>query len=363
MMPITPAFASIDELPNRQSEQSIEHILHQIGVHDFVKLDSNENPLGASPKVATAIVEKLSQLNQYPDGHGLALKEQIAELLAVKTNQITLGNGINDLINLLVYSFVNSSHQVVFSQFAFAFYEKAVKSVGASSVIVPAKAFAHDLTAMLANIKKHKQCKMVFIGNPNNPTGLPLTSGAIEKFVRKVPKHILVVIDEATIEYSPKYHSLDLLESFENVVILRTFSKAYGLAGMRLGYALSSVAVAEILNRIRPIFNVNILAQTAGVSALRDRQFLQEVRAFNQTQKQLFYQQFDKLGLEYLPSSANFIMVNVKNADIYRQLLLNGVVVRPLVEYGLPTWIRVSVGLPKDNEKFLGVLTKIIQHH
>lgn len=359
-MPITPAFASIDELPNRQPEQSIEHILHQIGVHDFVKLDNNENPLGASPKVATAIVEKLSQVNQYPDGHGMALKEQIADLLAVKTAQITLGNGINDLVNLLVYSFVNSSHQVVFSQFAFSFYAKAVKAVGATGVVVPAKNFAHDLTAMLASVKANKSCKMVFIGNPNNPTGLSLTSGAIRKFVSKIPNDVLVVIDEATIEYSPKYHSLDLLENYDNVVILRSFSKAYGLAGMRLGYAVSSVAVAEILNRVRPIFNVNILAQTAGVSALRDRQFLQEVRAFNQAQKLLFYQQFDTLGLEYLPSSANFIMVNVKNADIYRQLLLNGVVVRPLVEYGLPTWIRVSVGLAKDNERFLMVLTKVI---
>lgn len=357
----TAAYDSILDLAVYQTGKPVEELSREYGIHDIVKLASNENPLGSSPRVTLAITEQLGQLARYPDGNGYYLKQAIADYCDFDVRGITLGNGSNDLLDMIGRSFVGCDDAVVYSQYGFVVYQMVAAMQGAMGVCVPAKRYGHDLEAMAAAVHEHGNTKVVYIANPNNPTGTLLSHEALRQFVATVPSSVLVVLDEAYIEYSPASNNRSLLDEYDNVVIVRTFSKAYGLAGLRVGYALSHPQVANLLNRIRQPFNVSRVALAAAQAALADQDFIAEVRQHNQEQMRWLTKQLDALGLGFVPSHANFIMVNVGDgAAVYQALLEQGVIVRPLAGYGLPEWVRITVGLSEDNMRLIDTLRSVL---
>lgn len=361
LQPLTPAYESIMELAPYQTGKPVEELTREYGVSDVVKLASNENPMGCSPKVTLAITEQLSQLARYPDGNGYYLKQALSDFTDMSIDSITLGNGSNDLLDILARSFVGADDAIVYSQYGFVVYSMLAKMQGATGIEVPAKRFGHDLKAMRQAVLDNANTKIVFIANPNNPTGTLLDSEALREFVASMPASVLVVLDEAYIEYSPESNNRALLDEFDNVVIVRTFSKAYGLAGLRVGYALSSPLVADLLNRIRQPFNVSRIALAAAAAALTDQSFISEVRKNNAGQMRWLEKQFDALGLEFIKSYANFIMLKIEGAaDINQALLEQGVIVRPLKGYGLEDWLRITVGLAEDNTRLIDTLRSIL---
>nr|WP_299039931.1 histidinol-phosphate transaminase [uncultured Psychrobacter sp.] len=361
LQPLTPAYESIMELAPYQTGKPVEELTREYGVSDVVKLASNENPMGCSPKVTLAITEQLSQLARYPDGNGYYLKQALSDFTNMSIDSITLGNGSNDLLDILARSFVSADDAIVYSQYGFVVYSMLAKMQGATGIEVPAKRFGHDLKAMRQAVLDNANTKIVFIANPNNPTGTLLDSEALREFVASMPASVLVVLDEAYIEYSPESNNRALLDEFDNVVIVRTFSKAYGLAGLRVGYALSSPLVADLLNRIRQPFNVSRIALAAAAAALTDQSFISEVRKINAGQMRWLEKQFDALGLEFIKSYANFIMLKIEGAaDINQALLEQGVIVRPLKGYGLEDWLRITVGLAEDNTRLIDTLKSIL---
>lgn len=367
LLPLVPAYDSILALTPYQIGKPIEELTREYGVSDVVKLASNENPMGCSPRVTLAVTEQLGQLARYPDGNGYYLKQALADFNDVSADQITLGNGSDDLLDILARSFVGTDDAIVYSQYAFVVYSMLAKMQGAVDIEVPAQRFGHDLKAMSQAVQDNSNTKIVFIANPNNPTGTQLEQKALRQFVASVPPSVLIVLDEAYIEYSPESNNRALLDEFDNVVIVRTFSKAYGLAGLRVGYALSSVAVAHLLNRIRQPFNVSRIGLAAAAAALADQDFIEETRVMNDEQMRWLEKQFDALGLGFVKSHANFIMVEVKvemediTADsIHQALLEQGVIVRPLAAYGLPNWLRITVGLAEDNLRLIDTLRSIL---
>ena len=367
LLPLVPAYESILALAPYQTGKPIEELTREYGVSDVVKIASNENPIGCSPHVTLAITEQLGQLSRYPDGNGYYLKQALADFNDVNVNQITLGNGSDDLLDILARSFVGADDAIVYSQYAFIVYSMLAKMQGAMDVEVPAQRFGHDLKAMSQAVQDNPNTKIVFIANPNNPTGTQLEHGELREFVASVPSSVLVVLDEAYIEYSPESNNRALLDEFDNVVIVRTFSKAYGLAGLRIGYALSSVPVADLLNRIRQPFNVSRVALAAAAAALADQDFIEQVGLTNEGQKRWLEKQFDALGLGFVKSYANFIMVEIEvemedttAASIYQALLEQGVIVRSLDNYDLPTWLRVTVGAAEENTRLIDTLRSIL---
>ena len=363
LLPLIPAYDSILELAPYQTGKPVEELTREYGVSDVVKLASNENPMGCSPQVTLAVTEQLSQLARYPDGNGYYLKQALADFNDVNIDQVTLGNGSNDLLDILARSFVGTDDAIVYSQYAFVVYSMLAKMQGATGVEVPAQRFGHDLNAMSRAVQDNPNTKIVFIANPNNPTGTQLAHKELLQFVAGVPSSVLVVLDEAYIEYSPESNNRALIEDFDNVVIVRTFSKAYGLAGLRVGYALSSVAVADLLNRIRQPFNVSRVGLAAAAAALGDQDFIEKVRLTNEEQMRWLEKQFDALGLGFVKSHANFIMVEMDDENalsINQSLLEQGVIVRPLVGYGLPTWLRITVGVAEDNMRLIDTLRSIL---
>ena len=367
LSPLTPAYDSILALAPYQTGKPIEELTREYGVSDVVKLASNENPMGCSPRVTLAVTEQLGQLSRYPDGNGYYLKQALADFNDVEVEQITLGNGSDDLLDILARSFVGADDAIVYSQYAFVVYSMLAKMQGAMDVEVPAHRFGHDLKAMSQAVKDNPNTKIVFIANPNNPTGTQLEQKELRQFVASVPSSVLVVLDEAYIEYSPESNNRALLDEFDNVIIVRTFSKAYGLAGLRVGYALSSVAVAELLNRIRQPFNVSRVGLAAAAAALADQDFIEKTRQMNDEQMRWLEKQFDTLGLGFVKSYANFIMVEVQvemeditAASIHQALLEQGVIVRPLGAYGLPNWLRITVGVAEDNLRLIDTLRSIL---
>ncbi|WP_199507876.1 MULTISPECIES: histidinol-phosphate transaminase [unclassified Psychrobacter] len=360
---VSPAFESILDVAPYQTGKPIEELTREYEVTDVVKLASNESPMGCSPYVTLAITQQLGQLSRYPDNDGYELKQTLADFTQTLITGITLGNGSNDLLTMLARSFVSSDDAVVYSQYAFVMYSMLTKLQGAQAIEVPAQRYGHDLEAMLAAVKANANTKMVFIANPNNPTGTLLTKEALYDFVSALPSSVLVVLDEAYIEYSPESDNRALIDDFDNVVIVRTFSKAYGLAGLRVGYALSSEAVATVLNRVRQPFNVNRLALAAAKAALLDKDFIKRAYQNNKEQMRWLEKQFDALGLAFIRSSSNFIMVEISDAlAVYHALLEQGVIVRPLVSYGLAGWLRITVGLPEDNLRLIDTLSYILNN-
>lgn len=338
----------------------IAELAREMGLaeEDIVKLASNENPLGASPRALAAMENVLMEIARYPDGNGFLLKTALAEKYGVDLNQVVLGNGSNDVLEMAARAFLAPGISAIYSQYAFAVYPLAVQAVGARGIETPARDYGHDLTAMLEDISD--DTRVIFIANPNNPTGTLLSGKALEHFLEQVPHTVLVVLDEAYTEYLPKDQrsdSIAWLKRFPNLAITRTFSKAYGLAGLRIGFALAHPQVADLLNRIRQPFNVNSMAQAAAVAAMQDDAFLEECIAINTAGMRQITAGFRRLGLEYIPSCANFVAVKVGNAAaINHSLLKQGVIVRPVANYGMSEHLRVSIGLEAENAKFLQAL-------
>ncbi|PYC27613.1 histidinol-phosphate transaminase [Aquipseudomonas alcaligenes] len=330
----------------------------------IVKLASNENPLGPSPKALEAIRAALSELTRYPDGNGFELKTKLAARCGVSPSQVTLGNGSNDILDLVARAWLAPGLNSVFSQYAFAVYPIATQAVGAQGKVVPAKAHGHDLEAMLAAIDANT--RVVFVANPNNPTGTWFGPDALESFLARVPHNVLVVLDEAYIEYAEGFDlpdGLDYLARYPNLLVSRTFSKAYGLASLRVGYALSSPQVADVLNRVRAPFNVNSLALAAACAALDDADYLAASRRTNDAGMAQLEEGFRRLGLSWIPSKGNFIAVDFARdaAPINQALLQAGVIVRPVAGYGMPTFLRVSIGTEQENARFLEALEQILR--
>jgi len=330
----------------------------------IVKLASNENPRGPSPKVLAAIAAAATEVTRYPDGYGYHLKEALAKRLDVTQSQLVLGNGSNDILELATMAYLKPGEAAVYSQHAFAVYPLATHARGATGIEVPARNLSHDLPAMRAAITPHT--RIVFVANPNNPTGTWIAPCELEAFIDSVPRDVLVVLDEAYNEYlepGDRPDSVGWIERFAHLCVSRSFSKAYGLAALRIGYGVMSSEVADMFNRVRQPFNVNALAQAAAVAALEDAAYVEESRALNRQGLAQLYAGFDALALRYVRSHGNFVLVHVgEAARVNTALLHKGVIVRPVASYGLPEWLRVSVGLPAENERLLGALREILKH-
>ena len=347
-----------------QPGKPISELERELGITGIVKLASNENPLGASSASVAAMQEAIKTIALYPDGNGFELKDALVKRYGVAHANIALGNGSNDLLELAARAFLTVGDKVVYSAHAFAVYALATQAVGATGVSVPAtRGYGHDLPAMLQAAKDNR-AKIVFIANPNNPTGTFLSAEELLAFLRGLPPEILVVLDEAYNEYLPedkRYDSVSWLKEFPNLIISRTFSKAYGLAGLRVGYALANEQVTDMMNRVRQPFNVNSVAQAAAVAALRDVSFVKKTFELNQRGMAQIGEGLARLGLQYIPSYGNFIAFHIDGASrIYRRLLELGVIVRPIANYDMPDWLRVSIGLESQNAKFLAALEKSI---
>lgn len=333
-------------------------LAREYGVHDAIKLASNENPLGPSPAALAAIQTALSELARYPDGNGHALKAALAVKLGVTSEQITLGNGSNDILELAARTFVAPGDEVIFSAHAFAVYPIVTQAVGGRAITVPARQWAHDLDAMAAAVTA--KTKLIFIANPNNPTGTWFMRAALEQFLARLPARVPVVLDEAYFEYVAETEYPDgiaLLARYPQLIVTRTFSKIYGLAGLRVGYGVSAPAIADLFNRVRQPFNVNSLAQVAALAALGDAAHVTRARTANRDGMQQLTRAFGEMGLEYIPSVGNFVCVRVgAAARMYEALLRQGVIVRPVTNYGMPEYLRVTVGTSAENTRFLQAL-------
>ena len=348
-----------------QPGKPISELEREYGVSDIVKLASNENPLGPSPMAIDALAGEVGDLALYPDGGGFELRRRLAERHAVAPAAITLGNGSNDVLVLLAEVFLTPGDEAVYSQYCFAVYPIAVQASGARGVAVPAlppdaeQPLGHDLDGMRAAISE--RTRLVFIANPNNPTGTWLEAGPLRDFLGGLPPHVVVVVDEAYHEYAAPLGIPDVstwLEDFPNLVVTRTFSKAYGLAGLRVGYSLSSVAIADLLNRVRQPFNVNSLAQAGAAAALGDRDFIERSVRVNAEGLQHLRDGLHALGIGAPPSAANFALADLGQASgpVYEGLLRRGVIARPVANYGLPNHLRISVGTPKQVDGLLAAL-------
>jgi histidinol-phosphate aminotransferase len=338
----------------------VEELARELGLDPagIVKLASNENPRGPGPRVRAAIAAAVDDLPRYPDGNGFALKHALAARLGVDMAQLVLGNGSNDVLELVSLAFLEPGDAAVYSQYAFAVYPLATQARGAHGVEVPAKDMGHDLAAMREAITP--RTRVVFIANPNNPTGTWLPPAAVEAFIASVPSDVVVVLDEAYNEYlepEDRAPSVAWVAKYPNLVVSRTFSKAYGLAALRVGYGVMEASVADVVNRVRQPFNVNALAQAAAVAALEDTAHVDESRALNRAGLAQLQAGLAKLRLRHVPTHANFVLVEVGEAGRCNVALLKqGVIVRPVANYGLPHWLRVTIGLPHENERFLVAL-------
>ncbi|MCQ8102786.1 histidinol-phosphate transaminase [Methylomonas sp. SURF-2] len=358
------ALAGVQQLVPYVPGKPVEELQRELGLSEVIKLASNENPLGTGTKVAAAIQATLPELTRYPDGSGFALKTALSDKLAVLPEQITLGNGSSEILELVMRTFVTPEHEIVFSQHAFALYPILTQAVGATARVVPAKDFGHDLTAMLAAVTD--KTRVVFIANPNNPTGTLLAADALEQFVSALPSRVLCVLDEAYHEFvapAVRTESLHWPQRYPNLIVTRTFSKAYGLAGLRIGYGVSSLEVADLLNRVRQPFNSNMLALAAAEAALGDTEYLAETLAANNAGMAQLTAAFKILDLPWIPSSGNFVSVDMKQAamPLYQALLQKGVIVRPVANYEMPNHLRVSIGTERENRIFIDALTQVLQ--
>ena len=351
-----------------QSGKPISEVAREFGLDEskIVKLASNENPLGMPESAKQAMLAAMAELGRYPDANGFELKAAIAAKYGVPADWITLGNGSNDILELAAHALTQPGQAIMYAQYSFAVYPLATQGVGARAIVVPAKDFGHDLTAMQQAITG--DTKLIFIANPNNPTGTFVPAAELETFLRAVPASVVVVLDEAYNEFLKaelQYDSVAWVRQYPNLLVSRTMSKAYGLAGLRVGFAIAQPALTDLLNRIRQPFNVNSLAQAAAVAALNDTEFLAKSAALNAAGYLQLTAAFAELDLEYVKSSGNFVLVKVGSepdagARVNLALLKQGVIVRPVGNYGLPQWLRISIGLPEENAIFIAALKKAL---
>ncbi|MGH8661508.1 MAG: histidinol-phosphate transaminase [Burkholderiales bacterium] len=347
-----------------QPGKPISELAREMGIDEarIIKLASNENPRGVSPLARRAIEAVLPDLARYPDGNGFELKQALSRRHGVPQECIVLGNGSNDVLEMAGRAFLAPGLAAIFSQHAFAVYPLAVQATGATGIEAPARDYGHDPAAMRRAITL--KTRVVFVANPNNPTGTLVPGRELEAFIGGLPREVLVVLDEAYTEYlapEARYDSIGWLARFPNLVVTRTFSKVYGLAGLRVGYALAAAGVADLMNRVRQPFNVNSVALAAATAALDDTAFVRESFELNRSGMRQLMDGFRRLAIEYIPSHGNFVSFRVRDAaGVYRKLLRAGVIVRPIASYGMPQHLRVTVGLESENARFLDALEQAL---
>ena len=352
----------IRELKPYEPGKPVEEVERELGIRRSIKMASNENPLGVPPKAVKAMEKAAKKANFYPAGDCYYLRKKMTSKLKIKSEELIFGNGSNEIIELLTRCFSRPGDAIVISEYAFLVYKLAGKSVGAQVRVAPAKNYGHDLTAMAAMVDK--KTKLVFISNPNNPTGSYCDARSLSRFLKKVT-NCPVVLDEAYYEYVEARDypdTLKLRKQFPNLVTLRTFSKMYGLAGLRIGYGVGDAKLVQYLNRMRQPFNVNMMAQNAAIAALADREFLKKSLKLNSDGKKFLFRELAENNLEFLPTEANFILIKTKKGrKVFQEMLKLGVVVRPMDVYGLPEFIRVTIGKKSDNVRFMNALLKVLR--
>ncbi len=356
----------IRDVPVYEPGRPIEEVARELGLNpkSIIKLASNENPLGPSPKALSAMRSAIKKAHLYPDGGGFYLRRALAKKFGLQLENVVLGNGSNEIIELLGHAFLSAGDEVVVSDHAFAVYDIVTKLFAANVVTAPEKNFCHDLDVMLARVTS--RTKLVFITNPNNPTGTMVGERDIERFIERVPPQVIVAFDEAYYEFLQRPpNTLRYVKDGRPVVVMRTFSKIVGLAALRIGYGLMSAEIASLLQRVRQPFNVNAVAQAAALASLDDTAHIRRTRKVVAQGRAYLEREFKKLGIEFIPSAGNFIMLKVgdPSADsgqsgkkIFDALLRRGIIVRPLASYRLPEWIRVTVGTMPQNRRFIAVL-------
>ncbi len=349
----------------------IEELERELGISGTLKLASNENPMGPSELVTEVLSNLKLPLSLYPDGNGFILKQKLADKLSRKQTEITLGNGSNDVLDLIARAFLCEGREAIYSEYAFAVYPISVQAVGATAKVSKALAidhkenpYGHDLDAMFELITK--KTRVIFIANPNNPTGTWLKTTELDNFITKVPDDVIVVVDEAYFEYVEEVEYPDTLQwlgKYPNLIVTRTFSKIYALAGLRVGYAVSSSEIADLLNRVRQPFNVNTPALLAATAALDDQEHLENCVKVNSEGLKFWQTACEERGLDYIPSVGNFITINFKtNAmPIYEALLQEAIIVRPIANYGLPNHLRITISTPEENQQCLTALDKVMK--
>jgi histidinol-phosphate aminotransferase len=341
----------------------IEELTREYGIREVIKLASNENPLGPSPKALKAIGRSLSVLHRYPDGSGYYLKEALSLFLGLKPDQILLGNGSNELIELALRTFLRPGFEVISPIPSFLVYGKAVQAMGGKNVLVPLRKFKIDLDGIRSRIGPRTQ--MIIINNPNNPTGTIIRRKEWELFLKSLPSRVMVLLDEAYIDFVEDPDcplGTEYIDSDRNLFVIRTFSKAYGLAGLRIGFGFTRPDLADYINRVRQPFNVNSLALAGALGALADQAFYEKTRALVRHGKKNLEKGLTRLGLDFVPSETNFILIKVphKAQTVFESMLKEGVIIRSMKSYGLEDYIRVNVGLPEENRRFLKVLKKVL---
>lgn len=343
----------------------IDELYREYGLTDIIKLASNENPLGPSPKAINAIKNSLFSLHRYPDGSSFYLKESISTHLGVNREEIVIGNGSNELIEFAVKAVACPGFEVISSFPSFLMYSKIVQVFGGKNIVIKLKDFSHDLDEILKNITD--KTRLIFLDNPNNPTGSVITNSAFSDFMKKLPQNILVVLDEAYMEFVK--HGVDAVKGIElfrhdpRIMFIRTFSKVYGLAGIRLGFGIMDEELAKLLDRVRQPFNVNSLAQIAGVEALKDTEHLNKTLQTTWDGISYFEQELGKIGYKACPSNTNFILIDIKRdaKTVYESMLKKGVIIRAMAAYDLKNFIRISIGSPEENRRCMNCLREILQ--
>jgi histidinol-phosphate aminotransferase len=361
-LPINPDLARI---PTYQPGRPIEEVARELGMPaaQIIKLASNENPLGPSPAALAAMENVLRNLHLYPDGNAYYLKRRLAGKLGVSPEHLILGNGSNEIIEFAGHALLEQGTEVVVSQYCFAVYPIVTQLFGGVLVTVPARNFGHDLPAMARAI--NSRTRIVFVANPNNPTGTVAPAADLMRLVDEVPRNVLLAMDEAYIEFLDEpCDLLPLIRSGQkqNLLLMRTFSKIYGLAGLRLGYGIGHPELIAALEKVRQPFNINALAQAGALAALDDAEHAARTRQNNKTGLKLFEDAFRKLGLQFIPSAANFVLVHVREgARVCAELQKLGIITRPMAGYQLPEWIRITVGTPAENERCLAGLRNVLE--
>lgn len=346
-----------------QPSTPLSHVAHQFKLNPatIVQMASNENPLGFSPTVIDALNRALSGASRYPDQHDLI--QAIADFNQVSPEQIAIGNGSNDILDMIARIYLGEGDQAISSRYSFAVYQIATRTAGAQNVIVDTRPdFNLDLASIVSALTP--KTKVIWLDNPGNPTGAFTPYSQIKHFIRQIPKRVKIVLDEAYFEYLPnieKQNAIEWLKEFPNLILVRTFSKMYGLAGLRVGYAIANPEIIELMNRVRQPFNVNVLALLAAQASLLDQSFVQKSRMINEQGRSDLTNAFDSLDLNYIKPYGNFVSVNIPNAaEVYQSLLEAGVIVRPLTAYGMTGYLRVSIGTSPQNQKFITALTEIL---
>jgi histidinol-phosphate aminotransferase len=352
------------EIAVYQPGKPIEETARELGLDPdaIIKLASNENPLGPSAKAIEAMRHALGKAHLYPDGGGFCLCNAVAVKLSLAPENIILGNGSNEVLEFLGHAFLNPGDDVVTSQYAFVVYKLIATSFGARTIEVPSSDYHQDLDGMLVAITP--KTRLIFIPNPNNPTGTLLSQRAIDDFMSRIPENVIVVFDEAYFEFLDRPpDTLRFVREGRNIVVLRTFSKIHGLAGLRIGYAVGSADLVEVLHKTRQPFNVNSIAQIGALAALEDDEHLRETKRVVDEGRAYLHEQFAKMKIPFVPGTANFVMANVGDGHaVFEKLLRQSIIVRPLKGYNLPEWVRISVGTMEENKKLVAALKKVISH-